>query len=112
MEWTLDFTPTVVVIDGEACHPAMEFAKMTRRSAMAIYDAVKVGNQLGRLRGIKMNRQVFIPVSELERYQFIDSGRYGKMRAYTHRYFPASRVVAQVFTGSLVHRSGADKAMA
>lgn len=108
-EWRLDTPLKEVTTGGTVCVSAAEFAVVAGRSVTSIYMAVKRGNQLGRLRALRIARQLFIPLDELARYQWIDSGRYGRMRAYCFDYNPETLVVKRRYTGTAVRRSAEAK---
>jgi hypothetical protein len=104
--WVLPSDPPTYRVNGEDCYLIRDFALMVQRTITSLYNAIKRGNQLGQLKAIDVQGRFFIPKTELKTYQFINSGRYGTMHAYTHRYDPKTLTVIKVYTKTPIRRSG------
>lgn len=59
-----------------------QFAMLTNRSPQTIYNLVRHGNSIRRLKGVKIETFVLIPAKELEDFPFTNTGRYAKDSIY------------------------------
>lgn len=104
--WKLPRKPLSVKIEGVPCWPLEDFAMVTRRSKNTLFFLAKYGTQFGKLKTVKIERSVFIPVEQLTAYTYVDSGRYGKMRTYVYVYDAQANTCVKKYTGLPVRRAG------
>jgi hypothetical protein len=101
----VDPWPEVTEINGEPCWTLSQTARLLGNTPGAIRGWVKRGNQLGKLRVTKLARMVFLSVKDLEAFEAVSSGRYGRMRAYRYEFNPETKTVNKVYTLTPVSRN-------
>lgn len=70
--------------DGDTWYTCKEIGEFTGRTVKSVYDLIKKGNQWGKLPCRYIGGRPMVPKTELLKFVFVSSGRYGAMQSYRY----------------------------
>ena len=74
VKYTLGYTGEVWNINGTPYYTSQEFAKIINLQTESVRQLTYRGNQIRRLKSMKVGQQIFIPCAELHDYSFTTAG--------------------------------------
>lgn len=72
----------LTTINGEDYITPGQMAAFTNRTTMAIYNLIKFGNKIRKMKSMKLGYQIFIPYKEMTEFPFTECGRSSEERVY------------------------------